>query len=78
MQGINCREGHQARGLSCGEARKQDSGRFAPEIIPESVSSAPVEFLWHTERDENERKRCGGGRECLCLEMLVLELKLSH
>lgn len=60
-----------ARGLSCGEARKQDSGRLGPEIIPNPVSSAHVEFLC-TEQDENERKRCRGGRECLCLKMLVL------
>lgn len=35
MQRISRREGHRARGLSCGEARKQDSGRLGPEIIPE-------------------------------------------
>ena len=35
MQWTNRREGHRARGLSCGEARKQDGGRLEPESSPE-------------------------------------------
>lgn len=32
---INCQEGRWAKGLSCGEDRKQDNGRLVLEIIPE-------------------------------------------
>lgn len=64
--------------LAAGRPESRTVGGLSRRSLPISVSSAHVEFLWHTARDENERKRCRGGRECPCLGMPVLDLKLSH
>lgn len=74
-KGISHLEGHWARGLSCGEARKQDSADCSWRSFPNSVSSAHV-GIWDTEQDKG-RKRCRGGRECLCLKYILRSLPIQ-
>ena len=64
--------------LAAGRPESRTVGGLSRRSLPNSVSSAHVEFLWHTAWDGNERKWCRGGRECPCPEMSVLDLKLSH